>query len=156
MKVQIVKISMYIWMYLHVCLFILGALDTMESNPGLYAELVERSQDEKLFTFEEIERDLHRSLPEHPAYQEDKGIDTLRRVLRAFALHNPTIGEIYSVEAFFLNYNLAQEESIFNLIRTNFSSLRLCMPSVALILTHVLMNVHFVCIRIRSHTIIML
>lgn len=66
----------------------------MDANPGLYAELVERSKGEKLFTFEEIERDLHRSLPEHPAYQQDKGINTLRRVLRAYALHNPTIGEI--------------------------------------------------------------
>ncbi len=65
----------------------------MEANPGLYAELLERSYGEKLFTFEEIERDLHRSLPEHPAYQQDKGIDTLRRVLRAYALHNPNIGE---------------------------------------------------------------
>lgn len=68
----------------------------MDANPGLYAELMERSQGEKLFTFEEIERDLHRSLPEHPAYQQDKGIDTLRRVLRAYALHNPTIGETRS------------------------------------------------------------
>ena len=65
----------------------------MEANPSLYVDLVELSKGEKLFTFEEIERDLHRSLPEHPAYQCDKGIDTLRRVLRAYALHNPNIGE---------------------------------------------------------------
>lgn len=67
-------------------------MDRVEAYPGLYADLVELSKGEKLFTFEEIERDLHRSLPEHRAYQCEKGIDALRRVLRAYAIHNPNIG----------------------------------------------------------------
>ena len=69
-----------------------GAQDRLESNPGLYAKLVKDSVQVDCLAFEEIERDLHRSLPEHPAYQCDRGIDSLRRVLRAYALSNPIIG----------------------------------------------------------------
>lgn len=69
-----------------------GAQDRLESNPGVYAKLVKDSGLVDCLAFEEIERDLHRSLPEHPAYQCDRGIDSLRRVLRAYALSNPIIG----------------------------------------------------------------
>ncbi|XP_019848868.1 PREDICTED: TBC1 domain family member 9B-like [Amphimedon queenslandica] len=69
-----------------------GALDLQESNPGLYAELVEKAGKVKCLSFEEIERDLNRSLPEHPAYQSETGISALRRVLQAYALRNPAVG----------------------------------------------------------------
>ncbi|XP_061419761.1 TBC1 domain family member 9-like isoform X3 [Lethenteron reissneri] len=69
-----------------------GAVHDMGTNPGHYAELVERSLGRASIATEEIERDLHRSLPEHPAFQHPLGIDALRRVLTAYAHRNPRIG----------------------------------------------------------------
>ncbi|XP_034948646.1 TBC1 domain family member 9 [Chelonus insularis] len=69
-----------------------GALNEMAMNPGLYQSLVNQSLGKSCQANEEIERDLHRSLPEHPAFQSDTGINALRRVLSAYAWRNPQIG----------------------------------------------------------------
>ncbi|XP_006889958.1 PREDICTED: TBC1 domain family member 8B [Elephantulus edwardii] len=69
-----------------------GAVNDMATHPGYYAEVVEKSLGTCNLATEEIERDLRRSLPEHPAFQSDTGISALRRVLTAYAYRNPKIG----------------------------------------------------------------
>ncbi|XP_048192831.1 TBC1 domain family member 8B [Perognathus longimembris pacificus] len=69
-----------------------GACNDMAANPGYYSEVVEQSLGTSNMATEEIERDLRRSLPEHPAFQSDTGISALRRVLTAYAYRNPQIG----------------------------------------------------------------
>ncbi|KAM3612229.1 uncharacterized protein V6R79_004964 [Siganus canaliculatus] len=69
-----------------------GAQNEMATHPGYYAELVEQAMGLCSLATEEIERDLHRSMPEHRAFQNETGIAALRRVLTAYAHRNPGIG----------------------------------------------------------------
>ncbi|KAL3269707.1 hypothetical protein HHI36_008767 [Cryptolaemus montrouzieri] len=80
------SLKMDIWMSFS------GAANEKASYPGYYRSLVSKAIHETCTANDEIERDLHRSLPEHPAFQDKVGIDALRRVLCAYAYHNPSIG----------------------------------------------------------------
>ncbi|XP_037662348.1 TBC1 domain family member 8 isoform X2 [Choloepus didactylus] len=73
------------------------AVTDLAAHPGYYGNLVAESMGRSCLVTEEIERDLHRSLPEHPAFQNETGIAALRRVLTAYAHRNPRIGYCQSM-----------------------------------------------------------
>ncbi|XP_017769270.1 PREDICTED: TBC1 domain family member 9 isoform X2 [Nicrophorus vespilloides] len=80
------KLRMDIWMSFS------GAANKKSMNHGYYRKMVDKALVQHSTANEEIERDLHRSLPEHPAFQNKVGINALRRILCAYALRNPNIG----------------------------------------------------------------
>lgn len=69
-----------------------GSLFLRYSNPGLYDQLLLDIEGTNSTSFEDIEKDLHRSLPEYAGYQADEGISSLRRVLQAYSHRNPEVG----------------------------------------------------------------
>jgi hypothetical protein len=69
-----------------------GSLYLRFSNQGMYLKLLEEHQGSVNQATEDIEKDLHRSLPEYAAYQTEDGIGALRRVLQAYSFKNPELG----------------------------------------------------------------
>lgn len=71
-----------------------GATQKLNANAGQYAEYL--TSDPKLLTSQaaqDIDKDLHRSMPSHPYYaSQPKNLEPLRNVLLAYAARNPAIG----------------------------------------------------------------
>ncbi|KAI0917895.1 hypothetical protein AcW1_006904 [Taiwanofungus camphoratus] len=69
-----------------------GSLYLRFANPGYYERILLENVGRSNTSTDEIEKDLHRSLPEYSAYQSDEGIASLRRVLQAYSFKNPETG----------------------------------------------------------------
>ncbi|OJA15728.1 hypothetical protein AZE42_07251 [Rhizopogon vesiculosus] len=69
-----------------------GSIYLRYSNPGVYHQVLLDIEGKSSTSFEDIEKDLHRSLPEYAGYQADEGISALRRVLQAYSNRNPEVG----------------------------------------------------------------
>ncbi|KAJ3151541.1 hypothetical protein HDU89_001984 [Geranomyces variabilis] len=69
-----------------------GAMHKRYMNPGYYEKLHQDHAGELSLSTEEIEKDLNRSLPEYSGYQNEEGINALRRVLYVRSTQEPEIG----------------------------------------------------------------
>ncbi|GAA5950368.1 hypothetical protein JCM3765_004522 [Sporobolomyces pararoseus] len=69
-----------------------GSMFLRLHNPGVYEQILNDNEGRRSSSTDDIEKDLHRSLPEYSAYQDARGIDAMRRVLTAYAWSNPTLG----------------------------------------------------------------
>jgi hypothetical protein len=104
-----------------------GSMFLRLHNPGIYAQILKDNEGRRSASTDDIEKDLHRSfvavphllitnansslhlysLPEYSAYQDSKGIDTMRRVLTAYAWSNPALGycQVRSSPSLFFSLN---------------------------------------------------
>ncbi|KAL0082919.1 rab-GTPase-TBC domain-containing protein, partial [Phycomyces blakesleeanus] len=69
-----------------------GAIYRRFDNKEEYKDILKMHKDRTSLSTHEIEKDLHRSLPEYVAYQTPDGIDRLRRVLIAYSWKHPELG----------------------------------------------------------------
>lgn len=97
-----------------------GASNLLISSPiNYYEKIINDHKNETTVAIQDIERDLHRSLPEHYYFKTTEGRTALRRVLTAFSWHNPSIGYCQSmnvIAAFLLLY-LEEEEAFYMITR---------------------------------------
>ena len=68
-----------------------GSMYLRLQNPTLYSSLLQEYQGQNSLAIDEIEKDLNRSLPEYKAYQDEEGINRLRRVLTVYSWKNPNL-----------------------------------------------------------------
>jgi hypothetical protein len=80
---------------------------------GYYNELLKYYQGQTSVATGDIEKDLHRSFPNHPFYQTPAGIETLRRVLIAYSWRNQQIGytQSMSIICSVLLVNMSEEDA---------------------------------------------
>jgi hypothetical protein len=69
-----------------------GAFFLRLQNPKKYADTLQKYAGRESLAIDEIEKDLNRSLPEYPGFQDEEGIGRLRRVLTAYSWTDEEVG----------------------------------------------------------------
>ncbi|EIN09433.1 TBC-domain-containing protein [Punctularia strigosozonata HHB-11173 SS5] len=69
-----------------------GSMYLRFAHPGEYQRILEENTGRTTASTDDIEKDLHRSLPEYAGYQSEDGINALRRVLQAYSFKNTDVG----------------------------------------------------------------
>lgn len=69
-----------------------GSLLLRLENPSQFTDTLAKFEGQESLAIDEIEKDLNRSLPEYPGFQDEDGINRLRRVLTAYSWVNPDVG----------------------------------------------------------------
>ena len=69
-----------------------GSFFSRLRNPQLYQKTLSKFSGQESLAIDEIEKDLNRSLPEYPGFQDEEGIGRLRRVLTAYSWTNEEVG----------------------------------------------------------------
>lgn len=69
-----------------------GSMYLRLESPTQYQDTLNKFEGRESLAIDEIEKDLNRSLPEYPGFQDQKGIERLRRVLTAYSWTNEEVG----------------------------------------------------------------
>lgn len=70
-----------------------GATHKLNANAGQYQEYLSQESVRTSQASQDIDKDLHRSMPAHPYYSnQPKNLEPLRNVLLAYAARNPAVG----------------------------------------------------------------
>ncbi|EJT71008.1 GTPase-activating protein GYP2 [Gaeumannomyces tritici R3-111a-1] len=69
-----------------------GSLYLRLESPTMYHDTLAKHEGKESLAIDEIEKDLNRSLPEYPGFQDEIGIGRLRRVLTAYSWVNADVG----------------------------------------------------------------
>lgn len=69
-----------------------GSLYLRLEQPTQYLDTLAKNDGRESLAIDEIEKDLNRSLPEYPGFQDQRGIERLRRVLTAYSWTNTDVG----------------------------------------------------------------
>jgi hypothetical protein len=77
----------------HIWQVISGAQKKRKAAPpGYYQSLLSKAEKDVQSASSDIEKDLHRTFPNHAVYGTLEGVDLLRRVLLAYSVHNKIVG----------------------------------------------------------------